>query len=111
MKREKEERIKDKTYDSSICVKGGSGVIDRCSQKQQKKNGRSRCDWDGTLPSDTGNSPVIAWSVDGSTMVFKSMGEACEFFEIRRRDTLRVYIEQGQLLPDGKTFVDYLYTG
>lgn len=70
-----------------------------------------RDDWDGKLPAGTGNSQVIAWSTDGSTMIFKSVGEACEFFEIRRRDTLRGYIERGQVLPDGKTFVDYLYTG
>ena len=41
MKREKEERIKDKAYDSSIGVKEGSGVIDRFSQKQQKKKDRT----------------------------------------------------------------------
>ena len=32
-------------------------------------------------------------------------------FGFKRSDTLKRYIEEGQVLPDGSTFVDYLYTG
>ena len=60
-----------------------------CDNKLKDFYGKEGDDWDGKLPADTGSNHVITWLSDGSTMIFKSVGEACEFFAIRLRDTIR----------------------
>ena len=59
----------------------------------------------------TKSTPVIAFGRDGMTIVFDSIQECAQMFGFKRSDTLKRYIEEGQVLPDGSTFVDYLYTG
>ena len=69
----------------------------------------AKSDWDGNTPASTPrNTRVVAFGADGSTVVFSSLKEAADFFELRRVDTLRRYIDNGWPMPDGTTFCDYL---
>ena len=80
--------------------------------KVKKEYGLKHGDeWDDVSHHKTKSTPVIAWSREGMTIVFDSIQECAQTFGFKRSDTLKRYIEEGQVLPDGITFVDYLYTG
>ena len=78
-----------------------------------KRSKQSKEGWDDEEIKlhKTKSTPVIAFGRDGMTIVFDSIQECAQMFGFKRSDTLKRYIEEGQVLPDGSTFVDYLYTG
>lgn len=51
-------------------------------------------------------SKVIAYFVDGSTILFDSKVEAKNFFGLKRTEQINRYIESGNPLPDGTTTID-----
>ena len=69
---------------------------------------KKKSDWDGTSPGAARNQKIIAFAQDGSTIIFDSLQECTDFFDLKRIDNLKRCIERGYPMPDGSTFCDYL---
>ena len=95
---------------SSHQSKKKSSIKQRQKQQQPAAFARkAKSDWDRKgVTATSRNTRIIAYGADGSVIRFDSLAEAAEFFELKRVDTLRRYIDNSWPMPDGTTFCDYL---